>query len=83
METILIEIKNNKALSILRVLEDLHIIRLLKKGVTSEMGTYAAESAAEYGTTKKVSDYKGILSSELADKMNAHVKQSREEWGRI
>lgn len=83
METILIEIRNNKALSILQGLENLHIIRLLKKGDTPEMGTYVAESAAAYGTTKKASDYKGILSSELAEKMNEYVKQSREEWGRI
>jgi hypothetical protein len=29
---------------------------------------------------KKASDYKGVISAELAEEMQEYVKQSRKEW---
>lgn len=33
------------------------------------------------GKHKKASDFKGILSLELAEALQKHVQQSREQWG--
>ena len=81
MDTVLIELTNNKALRLLQQLEDLHIIRLLKKNVVSDKGNAVGEKALLPTTLrKKASDYKGIISPDLADQMQTHIKQSREEW---
>lgn len=80
MNTVLIELTNNKALRLLQELEDLHIIRLLKKNVAPENGNSVNEKAIQSGVRKKASDYKGILPTDLADKMQTYVKQSRDEW---
>lgn len=66
METILVQITNSKAYKILEDLEDLHIIKLLK---TNEK------------PKQKLSDkYAGKLSSDVADELQNHVLQSRDEW---
>jgi hypothetical protein len=80
MDTVLIELTNNRALRLLQELEDLHIIRLLKKNVVTEKGTATDEKAVQSGIRKKASDYKGVLPADLADKMQTYVKQSRDEW---
>jgi hypothetical protein len=66
MKTILIQIKDNKVYKLLEDLEDLNIIKILKKNVDSK---------------EKLSEkYAGKLSSEVADEMQEYVKQSRNEW---
>lgn len=60
------QITNSKAYKILEDLEDLHIIKLLKKDEKPK---------------KKLSDkYAGKLQSDIADKLQNHVLQSRNEW---
>ena len=79
MNTVLIELTNDKALGLLQKLEDLHIIRLLKRNmIVTEKGKEATEKVGI--SRKKASDYKGILSPDLADQMQTYLKQSRDEW---
>jgi hypothetical protein len=69
METILIELKEKRALNILRELEQLSLIKLLDEKTVS--------------TLKMSEKYAGKLSKETADKLHEHVKQSRSEWERL
>ncbi|HEV2482445.1 MAG TPA: hypothetical protein VGS79_22425 [Puia sp.] len=79
MNIVLIELTNDKALGLLQKLEDLHLIRLLKKNlIITEKGKELDGNASIL--RKKASDYKGILSPDLADKMQTYVRQSRDEW---
>lgn len=66
METVLVQIKNIKAYRLLEDLEDLHLIKLLKKN---------AQSA------QKLSEkYAGKLPPGIAEELQNHVTQSRNEW---
>jgi hypothetical protein len=66
METVLIQINNNKAYRLLEGLEDLHIIKVLKKSVQP---------------TQKLSEkYAGKLPADIADELQNYVTQSRNEW---
>lgn len=66
METVLIQINNNKAYRLLEDLEDLHIIKVLKKNTP---------------IVQKLSDkYAGKLPSDVADDLQNYVTQSRNEW---
>lgn len=63
METVLIQINNNKAYRLLEDLEDLHIIKVLKKSIQSE---------------QKLSEkYAGKLPADIADELQNYVTQSR------
>lgn len=66
METILIQINNAKAYRLLEDLEDLHIIKVLKKSVQS--GQKLSEK------------YAGKLPADVADELQDYVTQSRSEW---
>ncbi len=66
MDTVLIQINNNKAYKLLEDLEDLDIITVLKKTVQ---------------LPKKLSEkYAGKLPSEIADELQNYVTTSRNEW---
>lgn len=66
METVLIQINNNKAYRLLEDLEDLHIIKVLKKSIQPE---------------QKLSEkYAGKLPADVADELQNYVTQSRNEW---
>lgn len=66
METVLVQINHNKAYRLLEDLEDLHIIKILKKSVQPH---------------QKLSEkYAGKLPSEVADELQSYVTQSRNEW---
>ncbi|HEY3369810.1 MAG TPA: hypothetical protein VGK10_03115 [Prolixibacteraceae bacterium] len=66
METVLIQINNNKAYKLLEDLEDLHIIKVLKKSIEPQ---------------QKLSEkYAGKLPSDIADELQNHVTQCRNEW---
>ena len=63
METVLLEIKNNKAYRILEDLEDLNIIKVLNKSNQPQ---------------QKLSDkYAGKLPSEIADQLQEYITKSR------
>jgi hypothetical protein len=66
METVLVQINDNKAYKLLEDLEDLHIIKVLKKSSHPE---------------QKLSEkYAGKLPSDIADELQTFVSQSRKEW---
>lgn len=66
METVLIQINNIKAYKLLEDLEDLHIIKVLKKSIQ---------------TPQKLSQkYGGKLPPDIADELQNYVTQSRKEW---
>ena len=68
METILIQLTHRKALKLLLDLEELQLIRVLKKNVHTE---------------QKLSDkYAGKLSQEIGEQLQQHITQSRKEWER-
>jgi hypothetical protein len=65
METVLLQINNNKAYRLLEDLEDLHIIKVLKKSIQPQ---------------QKLSEkYAGKLPSDIADELQDYVTQSRNE----
>ncbi|MFN3344076.1 MAG: hypothetical protein ACK412_00305 [Chloroherpetonaceae bacterium] len=66
METVLVQINNKKAYKLLEDLEDLNIIKVLKKSVQPE---------------QKLSEkYAGKLPLDVAEELQNHVTQSRNEW---
>jgi hypothetical protein len=66
METVLVQINNSKAYKLLQDLEDLNVIKLLKKDTVPQ---------------QKLSEkYAGKLPSDIADQLQDYVTKSREEW---
>lgn len=66
MDTMLIQLTNQKAVGLLHQLEELHIIRVLKENVK---------------TGKKLSEkYAGKIPAAIADDLQKQVTQSRTEW---
>ncbi len=66
METIVVQITNNKALKLLQELEELHLIKLLKRTADN---------------CEKLSEkYAGKLSADTVEKLQEHLNQSRKEW---
>jgi hypothetical protein len=66
METVLIQINNDKAYRLLEDLEDLHILKVLSKNMKPK---------------QKLSEkYAGKLPSAMADELQNYVTQSRNEW---
>lgn len=66
METILVQINDNKAYKLLEDLEALHIIKLLKRDTEP---------------VQNLSDkYAGKLPLEVADEMQNYISKSRDEW---
>lgn len=65
----LIQITNNKAIKLLRDLEDLNIIKVIKENISE---------------SKKLSDkYIGSISKEEGEKLENHINHSRNEWSDI
>lgn len=70
MDTMLIQLTHQKAAALLRELEELHLIKVLKENIATG--------------TKKLSDkYKGIISREEAMNLDEHIRQMRGEWNNI
>lgn len=66
METIVVQITNNKALKLLEELEELHLIKLVKRNAD---------------TSQKLSEkYAGKLSADTVEKLQEHLQQSRKKW---
>jgi len=69
MDTLIIQLTNQKALGLLHEMEELRLIKVLKENITDK---------------PKLSDkYKGIISKEEGQKLNEHIKQMRSEWNSI
>lgn len=70
MDTMLIQLTNQKAVGLLHQLEELHLIKVLKENIAI--------------SKPKLSDkYKGIISKEEGQNLNEHIKQMRSEWNSI
>lgn len=68
METLLIEIRNPKGMNLIRDLEEMDIIRILKQEETPK-------------SQQKLSELlRGSISPEEAEKFNQYVQESRNEW---
>jgi len=65
MKTIIVEINNNKAYKILKNLEELQLIKILKGKVSSK---------------PNIKKYAGALPTEVADQLQDYVSESRSEW---
>lgn len=66
MEAVLIQINNSKAYKLLKKLEDLHLIKVLKKIVDPQ---------------EKLSEkYAGKLPSDITEELQNYATQSRNEW---
>lgn len=68
--TMLIQVTNQKAVGLLHELEELRLIKVLKKNVAPVK-------------TKLSDKYKGIISKEQGQNLNEHIKQMRSEWNNI
>ena len=66
METVLIQINDKKAYKLLEDLEDLHILKVLKKSILPQQ--------------KFSEKYKGVFSEEDAKNFNEHTQTMRKEW---
>ncbi len=67
METVLVQITNNKAYKLLQELEELNILKIIKEDVLEKK--------------VKLSDkYKGVFSKEDAANFNEHTQTMRKEW---
>jgi len=70
MDTIIVEIKNNKAKWLLHELEELNFIRVIKRKVEPEK--------------VKLSDkYRGIMTPEQGQDLKRHINEMRNEWDSI
>jgi hypothetical protein len=69
-DTMIIEVTNKKAVRLLHELEELHLIKVVRKNATS--------------TQTKISDkYKGVFSKEDAESFDLHTQKMRDEWNDI
>lgn len=68
--TMLIQITNQKAVALLHELEELHLIKVLRKNIAPSK-------------TKLSDKYKGIISKEQGQSLNEHIKKMRNEWNSI
>jgi hypothetical protein len=68
METVLLQINDNKAYKLLEDLEDLNIIKVLERKVQP---------------AQKLSEkYAGKLPTDIADELQNYVAESRNQWNR-
>ena len=71
METITIQLTNQKTAGLLHEMEELNLIKIVHTN-TTEL------------TPKKLSEkYKGIISKEQGENLNHHINQMRKEWSNI
>lgn len=70
METITIEVRNQKALNLLHALEELKLIRVIKGNILRE-------------DVNLVAKYKGVFTAEDAENFEKYIRQMRSEWGDI
>lgn len=77
MQTFVVEVLNDKAVSLLRDLENLDIIRLIPQE------TKGAEQIKQDNTTQPLSEqFRGVISPELAADLHRQLDEMRNEWER-
>ena len=70
MDTMLIELTNQKATRLLHELEGLNLIKILQGNIGLDK-------------TKLSDKYKGFITREEGQKLNEHISQMRNEWNII
>ena len=68
--TMLIQVTNQKAVGLLRELQELNLIKVLKENYTPNK-------------LKLSNKYKGILSKDQGGDLKDHIKEMRNEWNNI
>lgn len=68
--TMLIQLTNQKAAGLIRELEELHLIKVLKENIVPVK-------------TRLSDKYKGFISKEEGQQLNDHINQMRSEWNGI
>ena len=68
--TMLIQLTNQKAAGLIRELEELHLIKVLKENIRPVK-------------TRLSDKYKGFISKEEGQQLNDHIKHMRNEWNGI
>ncbi|OQX80973.1 MAG: hypothetical protein B6D61_01280 [Bacteroidetes bacterium 4484_249] len=66
MDTVEIQLTTPKTMKLLRELEELHLLRVLKKNISDK--------------TKLSKKYAGKLPINIAEDLQKHIEQSRNEW---
>ena len=66
MDTVLIQLTTPNTMKLLREMEELHLLRVLKNNVPSE--------------TKLSDKYAGKLPTDIAEDLQKHIQKSRDEW---
>ncbi len=66
MDTVIIQLTTPKTMKLLQDMEDLHLLRVLKKNISEK--------------TKLSDKYTGRLPTNIADDLQKHIQQSRDEW---
>lgn len=69
MDTMLIQLTNQKVIGLLHELEELNLIKVLEENLTDK--------------PKLSEKYRGIISKEEGEKLQEHVQQMRSEWNSI
>ena len=73
MKAVNIDVLNNKVMNLLKEMEALGLIRISKQDLLTDTSL----------VDERASDYRGMISSELADQMQEQIQQSRNQWQRI
>ena len=68
METVIVQINDNKAYKLLENLEELHILKVIKK--------------SKKQTLSLSEKYAGKLTSKTTDELQDYVNESREQWNK-
>lgn len=66
MDTVIIQLTTPKTMKLLQELEELHLLRVLKKNVSTK--------------TKLSEKYAGKLPVNIAEDLQKHIEHSRNEW---
>jgi len=67
MQTVVVEINDQKAFHLLQELEGLNVLRIIKENVSENK-------------TKLSDKYRGVFSKEDAESFNLHTQTMRKEW---
>ncbi|OQX82019.1 MAG: hypothetical protein B6D64_01305 [Bacteroidetes bacterium 4484_276] len=66
MDTVIIQLTTPKTMRLLKELEELNLLRVLKRSISSK--------------TKLSDKYAGKLPVNIGDDLQKHIEQSRKEW---
>ncbi len=70
MDTMLIQVTNQKAVGLLHELQELHLIKVLQENFAP-------------AKTKLSDKYKGSITKEQGENLKEHIKKMRNEWNTI